>query len=406
MGAVLSMARDEAASAVLAFVGDPITLKTVGRIAADLDWPKGSVRLGGVNEAIELLRSGSAPAVLLVDVGDAADPLAAMDALADVCEAHTRVVAIGEANDIELYRRLISLGVSDYLVKPVSPEALVLALRHAEQGVASKPAPISTAAKTFALMGVRGGVGATSLAVSLAWALAHEHMQRTVLLDLDLQFGAAPLSLDLEPGRGLREMLSNPERIDGLLIGSAMVSESERLRFLGAEEPVEDDIQVGAAGVRALLASLTTTSEAVVVDTPRQGGAAVRETLARADVVGLVTDLSLPAMRDTQRLLGHLKSLRPEGPVRLIANRVGGVPGELPRAEFERGVGAILDLVVPFDLKTANAAAGSARSLLQAADGAAAVGVELRRMAELFTGAQAAPAAPERLSWVQRILGR
>src|SRR5207302_8126765 len=122
------------------------------------------------------------------------------------------------------------------------------------------------------------------------------------LIDLDLQFGNLALGLDLEPGRGLREALEHPERIDSLLITGAMNGTTERLRVLAAEEPLDDHPQLDPASVDPLLAALDENFDCIIVDLPRTLDGMARRLLARADTIVIVTDLSLTAMRDTQRL--------------------------------------------------------------------------------------------------------
>jgi len=388
-----------------AFVLDEATLQSVRQAAERLGWPGAGARLGGVADAMVALQAGSAPQVLLVDVSAEADPAAAMDALADVCDPQTRVLALGAQNDVSLYRRLVQMGVSDYLAKPVAPAMLCEALelvRRSEAPAAPQPSPVRSC-RTLALIGARGGAGATTVATSVAWSLANEHRLQTVLLDLDLQFGSVSMEFDLEPGRGLIEILSSPERIDSLLIGSASHRHGENLRVLSAEEPLGSEIRLGDEGLLALTSLLRTDSDVIVIDLPRRQDRLTLSALANADVVGVVTDLTLAGLRDTQRLMRTLATLRPGRDTLAIANRVGGAPAEAPQSEFERSAGTKLAALVPFDTKAAKAAAEQGKPLLAAGgDGPAATA--LRGVAGLLTGEAAPPKAAS--SWIERLLGR
>ena len=114
-----------------------------------------------------------------------------------LAEPHLELVELpGEVRD------LVHAGVHDYLVKPISPQALAeaLELRPGQAG-----APISQRlAKLVALVGARGGVGTTTIAANLAWYLANRQNRRVALLDLNLQRGDCALALNVTPTAGLR----------------------------------------------------------------------------------------------------------------------------------------------------------------------------------------------------------
>ena len=158
-----------------------------------------------------------------------------MGELAEVCEPGVTVIAIGDRNDVGLFRDLINSGVSDYLVKPVPPallqKSLVGVVESAAQGRQNP-----RMGRLIAVTGSRGGVGSTMLATNLAWSIANRHRRRVALVDLDLQFGTVALSLDLEPCHGLAEALEQPGRIDGLFIDRLMVQHSDTLFVLSGEE--------------------------------------------------------------------------------------------------------------------------------------------------------------------------
>lgn len=405
MGLPLASDRPAVRPAFLATVADDVTREAVRQAAAQFGWPAARVRDGGAAEARELLAGAASPGVLLVDVSESADPLADLDGLAEVCEPGTRVLALGRINDIAFYRALMRLGLTEYLVKPAPVEALVDALRRAQQDDAGTPPP-SGAARVLAFIGARGGVGTTTLAVSTAWSLACEHQRHAVLLDLDMQFGAAALSLDLEPERGLREILANPERIDSLLISSAMTHAGERFHILSAEESLEDQVEPAPAGLQALLRAMDDACDVVVLDLPRRADRLTREALSRADAVVIVTDLTLPAMRDAQRLGRLVRATAPRAEMLMVANRVGAAAGELPQAEFARGAGAPLAFALAADAKAAEAAAEQARPLAETA-ARTSLGSDMRRLASRLASAEEAPPPQgEPASWFKRILGR
>jgi pilus assembly protein CpaE len=183
-----------------------------------------------------------------------------------------------------------------------------------------------------------------------------------------------------------------------MLIGSAAVQAGERLRILAREEPLEAALESAGDGVGALLDALLTGAEAVVVDIPRRLDADGRAALARADLVGVVTDLSLAGLRDTGRLLRLLG----DRDLVLIGNRIGGVPGELERVEFERNLGRKLDGALPFDAKAAASAAGEGKPLI-AAGRNGPIATELSRLARRLGGGPEEPAA--KAGWMQRLLG-
>ncbi|MBV9522022.1 MAG: AAA family ATPase [Alphaproteobacteria bacterium] len=388
----------------LACVEDAQTHDTVSRLVAELGWHAARVCEGGIAAAPAAIDPAVPPSILLVDLGEAADPFRALDRLAEHCPPETKVLAIGAMNDVAPYRRLLAIGPADYLVKPVSAEALRETLLHVMRPVERKeaaPASPAKSARLLALVGARGGVGTSTLAAGIAWCLSEEQRLRVALLDIDLQFGNLALSLDLEPGRGLREALEHPERIDSLLIAGAMNGTSERLRVLAAEEPLDDQPRLDPSAVDPLVAALADNFEYIVADVPRGLDGMGRRILARADKIVIVSDLSLAAMRDTQRLATLVEILQPNVKPLVFINRAGALARcEIARPEFEKGIGRKIDGVIPHDAKAATAMAQHAKPLPVAAKSGKAA-IELRRLTTLLAGATKAPPR----SFMKRWLG-
>ena len=256
-----------------AFVCDDDTLELVRQVAGDLGWPTEKCNKGGLRNAVQTLSVSASPNILFVDMSESGDPINDINALAEVCEPGTVVIAAGQVNDVRLYRDLLSSGIQDYLLKPLSvdqlrdsfaqAQAMLSAPKHAD-GAADRPHHL------MAVVGVRGGVGASLVSTSLAWAFSEQAERHTALLDLDVHFGTGALTLDLEPGRGLIDAIDNPSRIDGLFIERAMVRASDKLSLLSAEAPIHQPVLTDGSAFFQLEEELRNAFEMTVVDIPRQ----------------------------------------------------------------------------------------------------------------------------------------
>ncbi len=369
----------------VACVADDVTREAVSRAVAHLGWQNAKVRPGGIDAARRSIDITSPPRLVLVDLAESADPVEGLTELTQLCGPSTRFLAIGAVNDVSLYRQLVGLGIADYLVKPVSSEVLCDALTAAARADETA-ASAQRSTHLFAFVGARGGVGTTTMAIATAWLLVHEFKLRTALVDLDLHFGNLALNLDLEPGRGLREALENPERTDSLLLASALVTEGDKLPILATEESLEEQLLFDGTAVAPLLSALSQDYDCLVVDLPRSLDSIARQVIALADSTVVVTDLSLSALRDSVRLVDLAQKLEARNKPLVVANQVGADHrGEIGRAEFEKGLNGTLDHTVPFDPKAMTAAAHSGKAVPAAAASSKAA-IEIRKLAARLAG--------------------
>jgi pilus assembly protein CpaE len=371
---------------LLACLADPASAQAVRDFAAAQRWRNAAIVEGGIVVAHEQLQNQGPPNLLVVDVDDAEDPVQALYALAELCPPEMSVIAIGQRNDLNLYRDLMELGVTDYLPKPIDVQMLERALKRNKR-VHGGDEP--SKAQVITLMGARGGVGTTTVAAGLAWCLAHLHNRSVAVVDLDLHFGNLALNLDLVPGPGLREALEYPARMDARLLGSAMLHESPQLSVLAAEEPLVDLPQVAAGAADALVTVLRADCDFIIVDLPRHLEEIVRRTITVATTIGVVTDLSLAAARDTLRLVEFNRVLSPTAKHMVIGNQVGAPHrGEVGRTEFERVVGLGLDGAIPFEAQAALTTSSMGTALPAALRNSKAA-AEFAALAEQICGVQA-----------------
>ena len=332
---------------IVAFIRDA---ETRSALVAAFGGRSPVINLGGIETAIAYLTNDPSPQNLVVDVSGVSYPVEAVDRLADVCRPGTFVLAIGDVNDVRFYHSLRELGVADYLVKPVSSEALRAALitaRRMKTGEQENTARPSS--DVVAVTGARGGVGASLVATSLAWFMAEALSQKTMLVDLDLHFGSSALAFDLQPSRGLRDALTNPDRVDNLFVASASAEITENLCLLATEEPLDNPVFVKPDALECLTAELRRNFQRVVLDIPCRSLDLLRQGFAQASAIAIVTDLSIAGLRDAGRIASLAKESAPKARRLLIANRVGAAKGEIPAEQLEKALGMQLSATIPED---------------------------------------------------------
>ena len=345
----------------MAFVCDDLTADSVKPIALELGWNPDKVNKGGLRNAVQTLSVSASPHVLFVDLSESGDPLGDINSLAEVCEPGTVVIASGQVNDVRLYRDLVASGIQDYLLKPLSPDMMRDAFGHA-QAMLNAPRQVEASVErphcSTAVIGARGGVGASTLATSLAWLISEKEGRSTALLDLDVHFGTGALALDLEPGRGLTDAIENPSRIDGLFIERAMVKASEKLSVLSAEAPINSPVLTDGAAFYQLQEEMRSAFEATVVDLPRAMLVQHPHLISDVQIAVIATELTLAAARDTIRILSWLKSNAPNTQVLVVANKLHpAAQAEISRKDFEGSIERKIDVAVPYDQKLASQAA-------------------------------------------------
>lgn len=381
--------------------GDAQLTATVSQAAAGLGWAAFETVAPSGDAAIAAIETGAPPALLIVDIDGPDDPLAALDRLADVCLPETRVVAIGSRDDARLFRALISAGVSDYQVKPVDGAALAETLRLIGIEDAANGLGETRTGQLVAVIGARGGCGATAIATSLAWMIAGDDdrqgnergRNRAILVDLDLHYGSVALTMGLDPGTGLAAMIASPDRMDEQLIATSLRQVNDRLALVTTELPIEQEALVSPVAAQQLLSALCTTAPFVVADLPRRLDPAMRAVLRTADKVVLVLPPSLEGLRDAGRMLAYLSALRAGAPPLLVVNGSDGSSGDVSRQLAEKTLGQKLAAWIPVLAGPAAAAAAHAVPIAAVAGGRA--GNPFAALASQVTGA----AAPVQRRW-------
>lgn len=302
---------------------------------------------GGLAAAVAAYAARPSPQVVIVEEeDDDATLLARLDRLAEVCDAGTRVIVLGQLNDIGLFRTLMTRGVSEYLVTPVGTAQVAAAIAQLFSDPDAAPR-----GKVIAFWGARGGVGASTLAQNVAHGLGGRLPQPAIYIDLDLAFGTSLLAFNVEPRQSVGDALGQPDRLDPVLLERLMVTYDDRVRVLASPADPHHAQPPTLDGIDRLLDLTATMAPAVVVDLPRMWNDWTEHVLAAADETVVVAQPDLASLRETKTVLDALAPRRAAGnPARVAINKMDACrKTQLNPKDFTETLGAAPALVLGFE---------------------------------------------------------
>ncbi|WP_417482343.1 AAA family ATPase [Maricaulis sp.] len=375
---------------IAAFCERPETGALVHNAAGDRRLAKAhiGVELGGLPAAIERYHDATTPNLLIVESGMRGQGLfEQLEELASVCDPETKVIIIGAANDIALYRELMKRGVSEYLVPPMTPLHLI---RSISDLFLDPDQPF--AGKTIAFIGAKGGVGSSTVAHNCAWSLSEGLQTDAVLVDLDLSFGTAGLDFNQDPAQTLGDALNEPDRLDDALLDRLLVRCTERLSLFSAPATLDRDWEFTPSEYEMVLEKVRRQAPFVALDLPHLWMPWVRETLLSADQVVVTVTPDLASLRNAKNLFDLIAGARPNDELPKVVVNMAGMPKrpEIPVKDFADALGTQPALVLPFEPQLFGKAANNGQMIHEldpkskAADGFA-------HLAGLVTGRAAAP---------------
>jgi pilus assembly protein CpaE len=265
------------------------------------------IQMGGIAAAAEAYRSAPTPNVVIIESHSRDDELlAGLDELAHVCDAGTRVIVIGRANDIVLYRELVRRGISDYMISPIAVLDVVRAVSSLFGAPDAKPV-----GRTIAVVGAKGGVGSSTIAHNIAWSIARDLWLDAVVADLDLAFGTAGLDYNQDPPQGIADAVLSPERIDTAFVDRLLSKCTDHLSLLAAPATLEREYDFGVDAFDTILDALRGTVPYIVLDLPHVWTAWAKRALVGADEVLFVAAPDLANLRNVQNMFDFARGARP-----------------------------------------------------------------------------------------------
>jgi pilus assembly protein CpaE len=323
-----------------------------------------TVQMGGTAAAIEAYRTVPTPNVIILETEPHRDILAGLDQLATVCDAGTRVVVIGSDDDVAPYRELVRRGVSDYVIGPVNPLDVVrsiCSLFSASEAVA--------VGRMIAIVGAKGGVGASTVAHNVAWAIARDLALDSVVIDLDLAFGTASLDYNQDPLQGIANAVFSTDRLDTSLMDRLLAKCTDHLSLLAAPASLDRVYDFGAEAFDSIFDTLRMTTPCIVLDLPHQWSAWTKRALVGADDILIVAEPDLANMRNTKNMLNLLKGARPNDRTPLYCLNQVRMPKrpEITAREFAKAIESQPIAAIPFDSRMFGEAANNGQMIAEIA---------------------------------------
>ncbi|BCB21773.1 AAA family ATPase [Bosea sp. ANAM02] len=355
-----------------AFCETPAVAATMQAAIADrrMDKAHARVQMGGPAAAVEAFRAAPTPNIIVLEaVADPATLVSHLESLSESCDAGTKVVVIGHVNDVQLYRDLMRRGVSEYLIAPLEPLDVLRTLSDLYTAPEAR-----NLGRVIAVMGAKGGVGASTVAHNVSWAIARNLDASTVVVDLDIAFGTAGLNFNQDPPQGIAEAVFAPERLDSNLLDRLLSRCSDNLALLAAPAVLDRTVDLNEDALEQLLELLRASVPCIVLDVPHQWSAWVKRMVLSADEVVIVAEPELASLRNAKNLVDLSRATRPNDAVaRLVLNRVG-VPKrpEISTSEFSKALGIDVLSTIPFDAQLFGTAANNGQMIAEVQAGSKA----------------------------------
>lgn len=341
------------------------------------------IQMGGVIAAVEAYRTAPTPNVIAIETENRADEiLIGLDRLAEVCDAGTRVIVIGRINDVTLYRELTRRGVSEYLIAPVSTIDIVRAICGLFSAPDAKPV-----GRVIAVVGAKGGVGASTIAHNVAFAIARDLSLDSVVADLDLAFGTAGLDYNQDPPQGVADAVFSPDRIDTAFIDRLLSKCTDHLSLLAAPATLDRVYDFAADAFDGILDALRTSIPCVVLDVPHQWSGWAKRLLVSADDILVVAGPDLANLRNAKNMVDLLRAARPNDHRPFYCLNQVGVPKrpEITPADFAKALEDPPLAVIPFEPQLFGTAANNGQMIAEISAGHKTAEM-FRQLAQVLTG--------------------
>jgi len=350
----------------------------------------------GAADLLRLAQPGSKPPrVVVLDIRQRPELPPAL-ALLKKEHPSTGVVIIAAKLDPAVMVEAMRAGVNEWVAEPVVAKDLLAAVERLIE-----LAPVHATGELYAVIGAKGGVGATTVAVNVATALASTK-KSTLLIDLHSAGGDAALFLGAEPRFSVLDALDNTHRLDEAFLKGLVAKTASGPDLLASPDRTVP-VAIDPRRVRAVVQFAMRCYRFVVLDVPR-ADTSVDETLGLASSITVVATQELAAIRSASRAAGVLRQRHGPERVQVVVNRYDRA-AEIASEDLERAVGARIGHKFPSNYRLAIDALNKGRPVV--VDNHNKLAASFVAYAQSLSQAAKPASTPERSSgFLGRLTGR
>ena len=346
------------------FLKDAETTAAAKALSNDWRFARATINVdaGDVNSAINSYKEKKSPNLIIIETDTTDDSFTEkLAALSEHCDEGTSAIVIGPVNDVSLYRELTSMGVSDYLVRPVPYKTL------SEIVAANLIEKLGTkGSRLIAVVGSKGGVGTSSLTQGLAWGISDTLKQKTFLMDAAGGWSSLSVGMGFEPATTLYEAVKAASNHDEDTLGRMFYKANDKLDVLAAGADSMLEASVHAQQYEELIDLMMVKYPVVIIDLSGAIPSLKRAVINRAHELMIVTTPTLPALRAARSLMQEVKLLKggDTSIVDLVVNMQGMIPSkEVPKKDIIDSLDMKPSMTIPFDAKLFIAAENEGKKL-------------------------------------------
>ncbi len=340
------------AATVDLYLKDKETIEAAQALQNDWRFARVKIRVqeGTVESATKMYASAPSPEIVMIETDTTENSfITRLTELSSYCEEHTSAVVIGPVNDVNLYRSLTSMGVSDYLVRPVPQETLgdVIAQTLIEK--------LGTAgSRLVAIIGAKGGVGVSALSQAMAYGASETLGQKTLLMDAAGAWSSLGVGMGFEPVASTAEAIKAVVAKDMDSLRRMLYSVSDKLSVLATGTESMLDVPANIGQYEEIITTSMASYPLVIADLSGAGPALKKTVLTRAHEIIIVSTPTLASLRSARALMQETKKLHggQAANIDLVINMSGMAPGkEVPKSDIKTALDCEPEAVIAYDAK-------------------------------------------------------